>query len=362
MIIGVDAGALSITDDRLKVGVYRVTLHLLRELARIDTKNTYRLYSFRPIDRGVMNDLGKRMTNRVITPARGWFSIRLPLELSLHPVDVFLGVSQALPRSTSHNIGFIYDLGFLFNQDAYSGAAQKLKAQTRSLVERADSIVTISNATKKDILREYTMDQSKVAVAYPGVDLSFSSTAEAFQSTNPYVLFVGSLNKAKDLSLAMRAFSLTTKRLKKKYDFLLVGGDYWPDPCIDKTIEEFGLEDRVKKLGRISDSELPKYYRGATALFTTPLHEGFCLPAVEAMASGTPVVSVDRGAMKEIVGDGGIISGSLKEEGVADTLYRFLSDNPMRKKYKARAIERSKQFRWPSFASQVYDLIKRYEH
>ncbi|HUD19665.1 MAG TPA: glycosyltransferase family 1 protein [Patescibacteria group bacterium] len=362
MIIGVDAGALSITDDRLKVGVYRVTLHLLRELARMDMKNTYRLYSFSPIDRGVISELGDRMTNVVITPARGWFTVRLPIELTIHPVDVFLGVSQAIPRSTSHNIGFIYDLGFLFNPDAYGNAAQKLKTQTQSLVERADSIVTISNTSKKDILREYTVDQSKVTVAYPGVDSLFSPIGVAFQSTNPYVLFVGSLNKAKDLSLAIRAFSLAMKRVKKPYDFLLVGGDYWPDSRIDKTIQELGLERRVKKIGLISDSELPKYYRGATALFTTPLHEGFCLPAVESMACGTPVISVDRGAMKEIVGGGGLVSRNAQEVDIANTLYQFLSDDALQKKIRVRAIERSRKFRWKTFASQIYNLLAYYEH
>ena len=97
MNIGVDAGALSISDERLKLGVYWVNVNLLRELRKIDTKNTYFLYSFAPIDRKLMVDLGPRMINRVLTPQRGWFSLRLPLELAVHPVDVFLGLSQGIP-------------------------------------------------------------------------------------------------------------------------------------------------------------------------------------------------------------------------------------------------------------------------
>lgn len=362
MIIGVDGGALSIQDDRLKVGVYRVTLNLLRELAHIDRKNTYRLYSFSPIERGVMQELGERMTNVILTPVKGWFTIRLPLELSLHPVDVFLGASQAIPRSMSHNIGFIYDLGFLFNPNAYGNAAAKLKQQTESLIKRADSIVTISDTSKKDILREFTLDESRITVAYPGVDQRFSPTGEVYTSRNPYILFVGSLNKAKDLPLAVRAFSNALKRFKKPYDFLLVGGNYWPDPRIDETIQSCKLEGCVKKLGLVHDNKLPEYYRGATVLFTTPLHEGFCLPVVEAMACATPVVSVDRGAMKEIIGHGGVVSKSIQEEDIGDTLYRFISDETSRKKYKDHARERSKQFTWTSFASLVYNLIQHYEH
>ena len=97
MMIGVDAGALSITDERLRVGVWRVTFYLLRELSSLDRNNTYRLYSFRPIDRDVMKYFGSNMQNVVLTPTIGWSSVRLPLELTLRPVDVFFGFSANTP-------------------------------------------------------------------------------------------------------------------------------------------------------------------------------------------------------------------------------------------------------------------------
>src|SRR3989344_1942694 len=103
MKIGVDAGALSIRDERLKLGVYWVNVNLLRELGKIDRKNTYYLYSFTPIDPELMESFGSRMVNKMLQPKVGWFSLRLPLELKLHPVDVFLGLSQAVPQSGARN-------------------------------------------------------------------------------------------------------------------------------------------------------------------------------------------------------------------------------------------------------------------
>ena len=99
MTIGVDGGALSIADDRLKVGVYRVTFNLLRELGKLDVRNDYRIYSFLPIDRGAMDAFGTRIKNVVLAPSIGWATVRLPLELKLHPVDVYLGLSQSVPLS-----------------------------------------------------------------------------------------------------------------------------------------------------------------------------------------------------------------------------------------------------------------------
>ncbi len=79
MIIGVDAGALSIHDERLRVGVWRVTYNLLRDLGAIDKKNEYRLYSFEPVDREVMRAFGPRMKNMVVRPKIGWSMIQLPI-------------------------------------------------------------------------------------------------------------------------------------------------------------------------------------------------------------------------------------------------------------------------------------------
>jgi glycosyltransferase involved in cell wall biosynthesis len=362
MKIGVDAGALGITDDRLKVGVYRVTSHLLQELGKIDSKNKYILYSFDPIDERLMSEFGPNMENRVLWPVKGWFRFRLPLELRLHPVDLFLGTSQALPSTHAKKIGFIYDLGFFYNPKAYGKSLLKLRHQTQSLVAYADSIITISHASKKDILKEYSVPDSKITVSYPGVDDSFSTKGYVRHTKTPYFLYVGSLNKAKDIPRAIRAFGIFLKKIKKPFDFYLIGGDYWPDPHIGATIQSLGLQKSVKKLGIIPDDQLADYYKGATALFTTPYCEGFCLPAAEAMRCGTPVVTVGRGAMPEIVGNGGVISKSIDEGDIADSLYTIVTDTVLRNAVKKNAVIKAKQYNWTTFAKTVYKVIANYEH
>jgi glycosyltransferase involved in cell wall biosynthesis len=236
MKIGVDAGALGVQDDRLKVGVYRVISNLLKELGKIDTTNTYILYSFDPIDGELMKKFGPDMENKVLWPVKGWFRFRLPIELRLHPVDLFLGTSQALPSTQAKKIGFVYDVGFLYNAKAYGRSLFKLQMQTRACVQHADSIVTISHASKNDIVAKYSVPEHKITVAYPGVDDRFCKKGDTFRAKTPYVLYVGSLNKAKDLPRAIRAFGIFRKKIGKPYDFYLIGGDYWPDPAIDATI------------------------------------------------------------------------------------------------------------------------------
>ncbi len=357
MIIGVDAGALAISDERLKLGVYWVNVNLLRELGKIDRKNTYVLYSFAPIGREVMADLGLRMINKVLTPQKGWFSIRLPLELATHPVDIFLGLSQGIPHSTSHNIGFIYDLGFLHYPEAYPGSQKKLTRLTNDLVRRSDHMVTISQAVKNDITKCFGVSNKKITVAYPGVDETFTPTGPVYRGKNPYFLFIGALKRGKNIPTLLKAFDILLKQAKKTVDLVLVGGDYWLDPEISRTIKNLQIQARVKRFGFISDTKLAQLYRGTIALVSPSLWEGFCLPAAEAMACGTPVVGSTTGAFPEIVGPAGILVAPTDKQALSDALVVVATKKELRQKLATAAIARAKKFRWKTMAQTVYKLL-----
>lgn len=345
MIIGVDAGALSVTDDRLKVGVYRVVFNLLKELGCLDKKNTYRLYSFLPIEEGILNDLGQSMTN-VVLPQKGWFKIWLPLELRRRPPDVFLGLSQALPSFAKRTIGFIYDLGFLHYPKAYPDSLIKLKKQTEDLVKCADHLIVISQAVADDVKKQYKVDS---LVSYPGVDARFKQTGEKYNSKNPYFLFVGALKRGKNVPTLLRAFVEFLKTSRKKYDLLLIGGDYWFDPAIVPT-------NRVKRLGFVPDADLPKYYRGAVALVVPSIWEGFCLPVVEAMACCCPVIASSAGALPEITRSAGILVDPLDTESLANAMRQISTNIALRKTLAGRGKLRAKQFSWSKMAKSITSL------
>ncbi len=357
MIIGVDAGALSVRDERLKVGVYRVTLNLLKELAKIDKTNLYRLYTFLPIDPDMMKEFGPRMKNIIVRPVIGWSMIQIPIELRRHRIDVFLGLSQMIPFSPARNIGFVYDLGFLRYPRAYPGSLARLEMQTRQLVKRSSHIVTISKSTQTDISKTYRIDKNRMTVDYPGIDQRFSLRGPKHKEKHPYILYVGALKRGKNIPFAIRAFKKFLDKSTKPYDFLLVGGDYWADRTIPRMIEELGLWDRVKLAGFVADGTLPSYYRGASALFLTSLWEGFCLPATEAMKSGCPIVYAKTGALPEIVDSAGLGFTEGNENEAADTLGKITGSVVLRNKLMRTGIERSRRFVWRSFAQDVYRII-----
>jgi len=361
MKIGVDVGALSITDDRLKLGVYWINVNLLRELARIDTRNTYNLYSFSPVDSPILRELAPSMQNIVLKPQKGWFSLRLPLEMFIHPVDVFLGLSQGIPPSHSRNIGFIYDLGFLHNPHAYPGSKKKLEELTETVIQRSNTIVTISQIVKDDLVNRYYVDPNKIVVAYPGVDEIFTPVGKMFRSKTPYFLFVGALKPGKNVPTILKTFARFLEATKKNYYLHLVGSDYWKDSQIDDVIHQLKLENKVQRHGYIADQELAQLYRGATAFVSPSLYEGFCLPAVEAMACGCPVIGSTAGAFPEVVGENGILVSPTDTDALASAMTTLANDSKARKMYSERGIQQSKRYSWEKFAKQVYEIIKSYE-
>lgn len=334
MIVGVDAGALSINDNRLKVGVWRVTYNLLKELAVIDKKNEYRLYSFTPLG----ERFGKNFKNIVVKPKIGWSTIQLPLELWRNPVDIFLGVSQMIPFSKSYNIGFIHDLGFVHYPQLYPGAVTKLKNMTKSLIAKSNHIVTFSLTTKRDVYKHYGQ-KKPISVIYEGVEQIFKKTGPKSKSRNPYILVVGALKRGKNIPMAIKIFERFLKMTKKSFDLVIVGGNYWEDP----EIRILGKRKHIYFKGFVSDRQLASYYRGAYALLITSLWEGYCLPAVEAIASGCPVIYNTTGSLKEIVGKNGL-PFQTEEEAVTALL------SPKRPKIERRS--------WREFANSIYKLYE----
>lgn len=361
MKVGIDGGALSITDDRLKVGVYRVAHNLVKELPTIDAKNDYRVYSFSRGEKG-SRDYRKRNVDFIRLPRPGFQKIWQPLELITNPVDMYLGISQSLPFTLYDvkKIGFIYDVGFLDHPEFYRESYFTLSGQTRAVAHKSHHIITISQSSADSIRRIYHVPKEKLTVAYLGVEKQFHRTGKKYRHGNPYFLFVGSLKPGKNVPMMIRAFAAFLATQKETYDFLLVGSDYWLDPGISATINSLGLAKRVKIVGFVDDDTLAEYYRGASAFITVSLIEGFGLPVVEAMACGCPVIGSTAGAYPEVVGSAGILVDPGNEQALTDAIVRVTQDAKLREQLIQNGVVRAKQFAWRSFAQTVYDVMAKY--
>lgn len=370
MIIGIDAGCLSVNDERLKVGVFRMTLSLLERLTKIDKKNQYILYSFRPIKKEVIKKLNGDIQNKVVKPAKGWLSIWLPLELKKNPVDIFLGFSQSLPRLPSKTKGvvFVHDLTFEKYPQWFEDSYKKMSFNSRNAVKQASQIIAVSKATKKDLIDIYGINSSKISVIYEGFDKRLKNLSRKMAKKRltpygikkPYFLFVGTFKQSKNIPNIIRAFSMFLKTYSG-YQLVLVGSDYWLDRQIEKTLKEENLENSIKTLGFIPDHLLEALYSSAYVFISPSFNEGFGLTYLEALYFNLPIIAADRGATKEILGKTAVYVNPDKPEDISKAMKEVVSNKNIRKKTEEYRTEILNKFSWEKTAQQLCSLLRQYE-
>lgn len=362
MIIGVDAGCLGIKDKRLQVGVYQVAYNLLKGLAKIDRENKYILYSFDPINKEILHELGNNMHNKVLHPKKGWMSIRLPLEFLKEKPDVFLGLSQAIPPyHPFKSIAFIHGLDFYTKYHVYRSGLNKLKKNTKYAVENSHKIITSSNFLKTSIIKNFNT-QNDIQVIPLGVEEKFNPHGKKLVLDKPYLLFVGSLKPSKNIPGILKGFSYFLDNINKDYYLVICGGDFWMDKNIECIINKLGLRKSVKIQGAIENKLLPKFYRGAEFFVSPSLYEGFGLTYLEAMNCGCPVIAGNTGAEKEIINDCGILVNPRDYKKIAEAMLRMAKNPRLKKRYMKKGLIQAKKFTWYNFAKKILNIIKQYEN
>ena len=255
------------------------------------------------------------------------------------------------PGCPSASVVTIHDLSFE-REPRLMGARDRFVFRTmvpRS-VERADRVLAVSERTKQDLVELYGISEDKIAVTRNGVDAVFRADGPSANG-QPYILFVGALQPRKDPLAAIEALSLTNGDLT----LLLAGPDRGSADGALREARRLGLEDRVDFRGHVEKDELAALYRGAECLVLPSRYEGFGLPVVEAMASGTPVVASAAGALPEIAGDAAILVEPGNPVALAGGIERALAD---RERLVRAGLERARQFSWTETARKTLEVYR----
>jgi alpha-1,3-rhamnosyl/mannosyltransferase len=135
--------------------------------------------------------------------------------------------------------------------------------------------------------------------------------------------------------------------------FVIVGMKGWLTEGIEAEISALAAKGQVRPLGYLSDEALQRLYAGAAMLVYPSIYEGFGLPALEAMASGIPVITSDRSSLPEVVGDVGITVDPADDEGLAEAMRRLAEDPGERRDRGVRGRERARGFSWAHCAEET---------
>jgi alpha-1,3-rhamnosyl/mannosyltransferase len=213
---------------------------------------------------------------------------------------------------------------------------------------RADRVLTGSEWTKRDLVERYGVRPERIVITPYGVDPTFRPDGPRREG-EPYALFVGALQRRKEPDLALRALQgVGALRL------VLAGPDRGLGDELRSEAKALGLEDRVEFTGHVPGPELAALYRGAACLVFPSRYEGFGLPVLEAMASGTPVVATRSSAIPEVAGEAAVLVEA-SAEGLAAGIDQAVSE---RERLAAAGLERAAQFSWADTARRTAEVYR----
>ena len=222
------------------------------------------------------------------------------------------------------------------------------------LVMKVRRVVVPSEFVKAKMLRRFNLSNRHITVVSGGVDTRrFHPGAEQrLDLPERYVLFVGSLQARKNLARLLEAWQQMKEAVPDAWLVIAGAGSKIFRPM------RLASGERVTFLGSICESDLPGLYAHATLFILPSLDEGFGLPTLEAMASGTPVVASNASALPEVVGEAGLFFDPLDISGMADALRGGLTDIPLQNSLRERGLIWSHCFSWQNAADKLWKVFK----
>lgn len=226
----------------------------------------------------------------------------------------------------------------------------KLLAQS---IRKTSQIITISKFSAKEIEDIFNISSKNIPVISPASPkLNIKNIKQLTQ--DKYIFYEGGLDIRKNVPKLIEAFSLIADKYKDLN--LYIAGKYFESPIIPNLpalIEQYNLQKRVKLLGYISDDDMIAYIKYAEVLVYPSLYEGFGIPILEGLSLGTPVITSNIGAMKEVGGDAVITVNPKSSKSIAREIENILNDDLLRQSIIHKGYERLQDFDWTKSALQL---------
>jgi glycosyltransferase involved in cell wall biosynthesis len=292
-----------------------------------------------------------------------WEQLVLPTKLQGR---VLFSPSNTGPLQVENQVVTIHDMAVFDCPKTFNPRFEAFyKFLLPRLVRRTRHIITVSEFVKGRIIAHTNVNASKVTVIPNGVASRFSPAAASGLDrvvaalnlpSREYVLVVGSLEPRKNLTRLLQAWSRVKDHVSEGIWLVVIGAK--GKSRVFRDISLNSLPARVLLLGHVADHFLPTLYAGALAMAFISIYEGFGLPALEAMASGTPVLVGNRSSLPEVVGNAGMTVDPFDIESIAQRMQQILQDPKLRSDLRQLGILRAEHFSWNETARKTWDVLQ----
>lgn len=380
MLIGVDGNEANVL-NRVGSGVY--ALELLKQFSTSHNHKFLVYLKERPLP-----GLPKESENykyTVFGPKKFWTRFALPLKLATGPkIDIFFTLGHYSPRFSKIPYAItIFDLSYLHFPELFkkSDLYQLINWSKHSIIN-SRHIFTISQSSKKDIIKNYNVSPSKITVTYPGYntkrfkpqsDSKIEAIKKKYNIKNNYIIFVGTLQPRKNIERLIDAFasivhssqstvnkkekSVNHEQLTVSLSLVIAGKKGWLYDSIFEKVKKLDLGYKVVFTDYVSDDDLPPLIAGAKAYVLPSLWEGFGIPVIEAQACGVPVVVSNVSSLPEIVGDSAILVSPKSVDSIAWGMQKVLTSPKISSDLIVKGFRNIKRFSWQTCADQTLKVL-----
>jgi len=358
--IGIDARKLH------DFGIGTFIRNLLRQLARLDSQTEF-VVLCRPDDRDALAVIGENF--RPVPETSGNYSVseqfKIPWALKREGVTLFHAPHYVLPPLVRcRSVVTIHDcIHLMFPQYLPTrGAFTYAKWSIRQAARRSTRVMTVSESSKRDILRFVDTEPDKIDVIYNAYDERFAiepreddvvRVRERYQLHDEFVLYAGNVKPHKNLERLIDAFHIVRNRGLDHLKLVLIGDDISKYTALRRAVHRHQLHKYVRFLGYLPEETLAVMYRLAGVFVFPSLYEGFGLPPLEAMASGTPVVTSNVSSLPEVAGDAAVLVDPYDPKAIADGIYAVLTDETLRRGMVHKGIARAGMFSWEQSVRRI---------
>ena len=298
----------------------------------------------------------------------GWALVGLPRAAAAARVDVIHAPAYTAPFwATAPVVLTIHDVSYARHPEWYPYRRDLVRrAFYRRSARSATRILTDSAFSADEIVAAYAVPRDRITVAPLGVDDGFAPGEEGLSLdlpagvTEPFLLHVGDLHERRNLAVVVDALLSVRQHFgaAPALSLVLAGVDRGIGEGLCAIAAEADAPDAVVLLGPVSEQRLRALYRGATALVYPSLYEGFGLPPLEAMASGTPVIASNCASIPEVVGDAGLLLEPTNVQAWTDAILKVLQDEALRRRLRASGVQRAATFTWERTARITLDVYR----
>ncbi len=359
--------------DRLEgVGYF-----LYEHLSRITTSHPEHEFIFifdRPYDERFI--FGENVKAVVTGPAarhpilwKLWYDVKVPRVLRKYKADVFVTCDGFCSLATKvPQCLVIHDLAFLhYPRFIPRGQLLYYRYFTPRFIEAASSVVTVSEFSKADIMKQYGVDPAKLTVIPNAARTSFVQLDYAeremvkmkYTEGREYFICAGSIHPRKNLMNLLKAFSVFKKRQKSNWKLVLAGRLAWKYQDFLQAMKTYKYREDVLMTGYIGEMELAKLTASAYAMVYPSLLEGFGIPVVEAMQCGVPVITTKGSSMEEIAGEAALYADASNYQDIGEKMMLIYKDEQLRARLVSAGITRSSKFDWENSARAFWECISK---